>query len=107
MVLYNVTISIDVSCEREWLDWMREVHIPDVIKTGFFKEAKICRLIGGEEEGGKTYAVMYTSYTKEGLEDYKKNHAPKLQLEHNAKFLGKFAAFRSELRVLQEFIHES
>ncbi|MGB1507955.1 MAG: DUF4286 family protein, partial [Crocinitomicaceae bacterium] len=84
MVLYNVTISIDVSCEHEWLEWMREVHIPDVIKTGFFKEAKICRLIGGEEEGGKTYAIMYTSYTEEDLEDYKKNHAPKLQLEHNA-----------------------
>ena len=107
MVLYNVTISIDVSCEHEWLDWMREVHIPDVIKTGFFKEGKICRLIGGEEEGGKTYAIMYTSYTEESLEDYKKNHAPKLQLEHNAKFQGRFAAFRSELRVLQEFIHES
>lgn len=107
MVLYNVTISIDVNCELEWLEWMKGVHIPDVIKTGFFKEAKICRLIGGEEEGGKTYAIMYTSHSEESLEEYKKNHAPKLQLEHNAKFLGRFAAFRSELRVLQEFTHES
>ena len=40
---------------------------------------------------------------RDGYEEYKKNHAPKLQLEHNAKFLGRFAAFRSELRVLQEF----
>ena len=107
MVLYNVTISIDVNCELEWLEWMKGVHIPDVIKTGFFKEAKICRLIGGEEEGGKTYAIMYTSHSEEGLEEYKKNHAPKLQLEHNAKFLGRFAAFRNELRALQEFTHES
>ena len=51
--------------------------------------------------------IRDSSYTEEGLEDYNKNHAPKLQLEHNAKFQGRFAAFRSELRVLQEFIHES
>ena len=66
MILYNVTISIDQSCEDEWLDWMRSIHIPDVIKTGFFKECKICRLIDGEEKGGKTYAVMYSAYTEEG-----------------------------------------
>ena len=73
MVLYNVTISVDVSGEQEWLDWI-EVHIPDVIKTGF-QGLKYARLIG-EEEGGKTYAIMYTSYTGEGLEDYKKIMLP-------------------------------
>ena len=97
MVLYNVTISIDVSGEQEWLDWMREV-IFHVING--FKEVKICRL-NREEEGGKTYAIMYTSYTEEGLEDYK-NHAPKLQLEHNAKFQGRFAALEG-IRVLRVY----
>jgi len=106
MVLYNVTISIDHTCEDEWLVWMRGVHIPDVIETGFFKEGKICRLIGGEEEGGKTYAIIYTAYTKEGVEEYKKNHSKKLQAEHNAKFQGRFAAFRSELQIIEEFLHE-
>ena len=54
MVLYNVTISIDLECEAEWLKWMKESHIPDVIQTGYFKECKLCRLKGGEEHGGKT-----------------------------------------------------
>ena len=106
MILYNVTISIDQSCEDEWLDWMRRIHIPDVIQTGFFKECKICRLIDGEEKGGKTYAVMYTAYTQEGLDHYKSKYSASLQNEHNAKFQGRFAAFRTELNILKEFSHE-
>ena len=100
MILYNVTISIDQSCEDEWLDWMRRIHIPDVIQTGFFKECKLCRLIDGEEEGGKTYAVMYSAYTEEGLNEYKSNHSGALQKQHNAKFQGRFAAFRTELKII-------
>ena len=106
MILYNVTISIDQSCEDEWLDWMRRIHIPDVIQTGFFKECKLCRLIDGEEEGGKTYAVMYSAFTEEGLNEYKSNHSEVLQEQHNTKFQGRFVAFRTELKIIKEFSHE-
>jgi hypothetical protein len=43
MILYNVTVSIDESVEKEWLQWMKEVHIPDVMNTGLFVSSKICR----------------------------------------------------------------
>ncbi len=106
MILYNVTISIDDACETEWLSWMRDTHIHDVIRTGYFKECKLCRLVGAEEQGGKTYAIMYTAYTEKGLLEYQDKHAQSLQNEHNMKFQGRFAAFRTELNVIQEFIHE-
>ena len=106
MILYNVTISIDEACENEWVSWMRETHIPDVIRTGYFKECKLCRLVGAEEQGGKTYAIMYTAHTEKGLLEYQQMHSPSLQKEHNTKFQGRFAAFRTELNIIQEFIHE-
>ena len=106
MILYNVTISIDQSCEEEWLRWMQDNHIHDVIQTGFFKECKLCRLIGGEEQGGKTYAIMYTAFSEQGLMEYKNKYSDKLQNEHNAKFQGRFAAFRTELKIIKEFSHE-
>ena len=34
-ILYNVTVSIDKDVEKEWLEWMKKVHIPDVMRTGF------------------------------------------------------------------------
>ena len=41
MMLYNVTVGIDQSIEAEWLPWMKEIHIPAVLETGMFLNAKI------------------------------------------------------------------
>ena len=36
MIIYNVTINIEEAATAEWLAWMQETHIPDVIATGKF-----------------------------------------------------------------------
>lgn len=102
MVVYNVTVSIDQSAEKEWVDWMQNKHIPDVMNTQHFRDCKLCR-VHGEEEGGVTYAVMYTAKSQEDLDRYQETFAPNLQQEHTAKFGGRFAAFRTLLTVIQEF----
>jgi len=102
MVLYNVTLSIDAETEEIWLKWMKETHIPDVMATKHFRDCKLCR-VHGEEEGGKTYAIMYTAFSEKDFDDYQMNHAPRLQAEHLQMFQGKFAAFRTVLSVIEEF----
>lgn len=105
MVVYNVTVSIDENVAEEWLQWMRETHIPDVMNTGHFKESRLCR-VHGEEQGGVTYAITYLSFSQDDLNTYQEKHAPKLQAEHTKKFDGKFAAFRTLLSVVDEFKNE-
>ena len=34
MIIYNVTSNIDESIHDEWLNWMRQEHIPQVLGTG-------------------------------------------------------------------------
>src|SRR5690554_8079444 len=97
MVVYNVTISIDEAVANSWLEWMKETHIPEIMATGHFRDSKICR-VHGEEEGGITFAVMYTALSEKDLDIYQEKHAPKLQSEHTEKFKGKFASFRTLLR---------
>tara|TARA_B110000305_G_scaffold200411_1_gene227607 strand:+ start:279 stop:593 length:315 start_codon:yes stop_codon:yes gene_type:complete len=99
MILYNVTISIDTNVEEEWLQWMKEVHIPDVMNTGLFIDNKICR-IHAEEEGGKSYSIQYLAKSWNEYNQYKDTFSQKLQQEHTLKFSGKFAAFRTILEVV-------
>ena len=98
MFIYNVTVTIDESIHDEWLRWMKESHIPDVMKTGFFVENKICKLITEEKE--TTYAIQYTFHKMGDLTAYQKTHAPRLQKEHAEKFKDKFAAFRTILEIV-------
>jgi hypothetical protein len=53
MIIYNVTVNVDEDVAVEWLQWMKETHIPDVMKTGMFLESRICRVLA-EEAGGWT-----------------------------------------------------
>ena len=60
MYIYNVTVKIDQSRADEWLVWMREKHIPDVMATGFFTENRVCRLVDEGDMEGITFAIQYT-----------------------------------------------
>jgi hypothetical protein len=102
MILYNVTVNIDHDVHDNWLKWMQEVHIPEVMQTGMFLEARISKILA-EEEGGKSYAIQYLAKDMETYETYRDRFAPELQKAHTEKFAGKFVAFRTLLRVENSF----
>lgn len=100
MILYSVTVSIDQNVANEWITWMRETHVPEVMATGCFIESKICRLINAEEDGGLTYSFQYLAKDQAEYDRYQNNFAKALQKDHSDKYAGKFAAFRTLLHVL-------
>lgn len=100
MIIYNVTININHDAHDEWLAWMRETHIPDVMKTGLFSESRMLRLIGDEESGGITYAIQYTCASMQDYETYREKFAPALQRATLEKFKDKFVAFRTLLETV-------
>lgn len=101
-IIYNVTVNIDLNVHEEWVSWMKEVHIKDVMETGLFLEARFSRILA-EEDGGKSYSIQYLCCDMETLRKYEEEFAPKLQADHSSKFAGKFAAFRTLLRVDKTF----
>lgn len=99
MVLYNVTVNIDEHVHDEWLDWMKQVHIPDVLATGHFIENKICKILA-ESEGGISYSIQYLCNDMSEYEKYEREHAPRLQKEHGERYAGRYVAFRTLLEVV-------
>ena len=100
MILYNVTVSVENTVAEEWLQWMKEVHIPEVMGTGFFLNNQICRLMTEVDNGGTTYAVQYTCRNIQDLEEYQRDHAPALQAKTTNRYGEKALAFRSILEVI-------
>lgn len=98
MINYNVTINIKKDVELEWVKWMKEDHIPDIMKTNHFNSWKMFKILvpaGMPDEA--TYVVRYTTDSMEKYEEYSKNDAPRLQREHVEKYPGKFTASRAIL----------
>tara|TARA_R100000935_G_C2775274_1_gene139384 strand:+ start:66 stop:380 length:315 start_codon:yes stop_codon:yes gene_type:complete len=101
MYIYNVTINIQEDVHDEWVNWMKNEHIPDMLRTDKFIKALMTRVLVEEQMGGITYSIQYTLESKEMLERYYKENAAELRAK-TTPFAGKFVAFRTELEIVSE-----
>ena len=102
MFIYNVTLNVDDSVHEEWLSWIRS-HIPQVLATGRFSEAKLTRVLVDEEMGGTTYSVQYKALSREDLDMYYELDAARLRQDGLSRFADKVLAFRTELEIIDEY----
>lgn len=102
MIIYNVTINIHESVHDQWMEWMQNKHIADVLNTGKFSSARMVKVLVEEEMGGVTYSIQYTTDSKETLESYYNEDAPRLREEGLLLFGDKMLAFRTELELISE-----
>lgn len=102
MIIYNLTINVDQSIHEEWLTWIKE-HIPQVLATGKFTEAKLTKVLVEEEMGGTTYSVQYRAKSRETLDAYYREDAEKLKQDSLIKFADKALVFRTELEIIDEY----
>ncbi|MCO4293467.1 DUF4286 family protein [Solitalea sp. MAHUQ-68] len=104
MVQFNVTINIEPEIVEEFLVWMRDKHIPDVMNTGIFKSYRIAELIApvDPEQVGTTFSFQYFCETMNDYFKYEKEFAPVLRQEVTEKYGSKIVAFRSVMEILAE-----
>ena len=100
MIIYNVTVNIDPSVHDEWLEWMKQKHIPDVMNSGQFTNSHICKLLDQPEGDDSTYVIQYWCESREKFEDYLEKFAPPLRDEHNVRYKDKFVAFRTLMEIV-------
>lgn len=100
MYIYNVTVNIDADVHDEWLKYMKETHIPDVMNTGCFTENKIVKVLNVDDVG-HTYSFQYTFEKMDDIERYQKDFAPGLQADVKKRYADKFAAFRTLLEIIE------
>lgn len=99
MIIYNVTVKIDLDVHDEWLQWMRQTHIPEVMSTGKFIDHQVAKVLVDDQDG-ITYAIQYKCKSMAELEDYQQNHADALQRDHAERYKDKFVAFRTLLELV-------
>ena len=97
MLIYNVTTHVEPSIEQEWLLWMKEEHLPKMVKTGCFLKAKLFKVITDQDQGGISYATQYHCCSRNEYEDYIALHAKALRQDAIERFGNTILAFRTQL----------
>lgn len=97
MLIYNVTTGVDKHIEQEWVIWMKEIHIPDVMKTQLFVGYRMYRVLSAGEDDTVSYAIQYQARSINQIEQYLDKFAPSLREEAKKKFGDKAVSFRTLL----------
>lgn len=100
MIIQNITYSINKDLEKDFLDWMRSVHIQKVMATGFPKSFKIMRLLTEIENGGATFSVQYNFDDLNSFEVFEGKCFDDLNDEVDKRYRGKYVFFPSLLEEL-------
>ena len=98
MFVYNITFNVEPPIESEWLKWMKNEHILDILSTNHFTEHRILRLVNEHPDAsGTTYAVQFTATNIADVQQYLANQGAVLQNELTAKFGEKVLSFMTLL----------
>lgn len=100
MIIYNVTTMVSHPVHDQWLKWMKEEHLPEIMSTGLFQRNQFMRLMDVDEQQGITYAVQFFASTIEDYNTYISNHAPALRLKGTEKWGDQVVGFRTLMEIV-------
>ena len=100
MFIYNITIQVDWSIHEAWLQWMQDIHLPEILGTGCFEKHQFVRLIEIDETEGPTYAVQFYVASKANYNRYIELYAPALRQKGIELWTDKMIAFRTLMQIV-------
>lgn len=101
MIVYNVTIKVDRAIAGDWRVWMLQEHIPALLDTGCFTDAKMFRLLEQDDSDGPTFCAQYSCASRADYDRYIDTFSAQMRAETLAAWGDKIAAFRTVMQ-LQE-----
>jgi hypothetical protein len=101
MIIYNITIKIDWSIAQDWLQWMQDIHIPEILGTGCFEKHQLVRILQVDETDGPTYAAQYYAPSLTKYDYYLQHYAPQFRKQVTDKWGEKYLDFRTLMQTVE------
>lgn len=100
MIVYNVTTNVSWAIHDDWLQWLKQEHIPRMLQTGCFFESRILRLLEIDDEHGPTYAIQLHASSAADYQAFIERYAESLHQEAHERWSNQIIAFSSVMEVL-------
>ena len=100
MIVYEVRAVVDDAVSDAYRAWL-EPHIREILAIPGFTHAE---LLEEDAESGETvWTVRYHLESREALEQYLREHAPRLRADAVARFGDRFRATRRVMELVRKF----
>ena len=100
MLTYEITATVRPDLCDAYERYMRERHVPDLMRTGAFVAASFSRSAAGR------YRIRYEARSRDVLDSYLAEHAPRLRQHFTDTFPSGIELVREEWQVLESWSAE-
>ena len=99
MIVYNETVIVDEAVHLEWLKWMQQVHIPNIMATGHFTLYQVLNVLDSPNEG-VTYCIQYMADNKPAVDAFFTEHLQGFHQALHQQFENKFVLFNTVMKTV-------
>ena len=97
MYTYNITALVNHSILEDWVQWQKEINIPEIMASNCFSGFRFSRLLDHDETEGKTFVIQLFSDSKSDYLNFIENFDKELRKKAFDKWGNDFVAFRTLL----------
>lgn len=101
MFLYNTTLKVNNNIVDEWLQWQKEIHIPEILASGMFYDYNFFELLEQDIIEGRTFIIQYLAHNRKNYNDYMNHQAPFYLSKEIKKWGGQFVSFQTLLQAIK------
>ena len=99
-VIYEVNLDLDAAIRDDYVAWLLP-HMREICALPGFVDAELFAVDEPVAEAGRiSLSVRYSLSSEAALENYLREHAPRLRADGEARFGGRFRAARRILRLI-------
>ncbi len=92
---------MDHSIVEDWVLWEKEIHIPEIMGTGLFRDYKFYQLLEHDDEGGQNFVIQFFADSRDDCDTFLVEFASQLQKQNLAKWGDKTGSFQTLLQNVQ------
>lgn len=100
MYIYNVTTLVAWQVHTDWLAWVRQSYIPQVLATGCFTHHRMVQLLDTDEAEGPTYAIQFFADGEAQYQNYLRKLAPGIRQQAIQRWGESCISFHSGMKVV-------
>ena len=98
MLLYNITYKVENRIAIEWVQWQKEIHIPEIINTTYFYAHYFYELPEQDDTEGKTFAIQFLAKTMEDYNKYILQFAKQFSMKERVRWGDAYIAFTTLMK---------
>lgn len=100
MLIYNTTFQVDDEIHDNFIIWIKESYIPQVMEHGTLKAPRICKVLSHREEGS-SYSLQWEVESSGLLHRWHMEQGLKLNEELTKIFANKVIGFPTLMEVIE------